>query len=164
MRRSGPPPKPTALKKLAGNPGKRPLPENEPHPPVPTHTPRAPRHLNDEGKREWRRIVKVLVRLGLYTVVDRAALAMYCQAWGRWVEAENKLNEVDLVIASDKGNLYQNPWLGVASKAWSQLSKILPEFGLTPSARARLEVIPQEDEPTLAEMLFGADVQVADGR
>jgi P27 family predicted phage terminase small subunit len=146
-------PKPNALKRLAGNPGKRPLNE-EPQPPMPNHTPYVPRHLNEEGKREWRRIVSVLLALGLYTVVDRAALAMYCQAWGRWVEAERTLAKEGPVLTSDKGNLYQNPWLHVANKAWDQMRKILAEFGLTPSSRARLSVNESGQELSLAELLF----------
>lgn len=155
-------PKPTAMKKLAGNPGKRPLNENEPQPPVPDRIPYVPRHLNDEGKREWRRIVNVLLEMGLYTVVDRAALAMYCQAWGRWVEAERKLDkEREVLTSKATGNMYQNPWLHVANKAWEQMRKILAEFGLTPSSRARLSVSGGGKEPSLAEILF-ADA-VGDG-
>jgi P27 family predicted phage terminase small subunit len=141
------------MKLLAGNPGKRPL-SNEPQPPVPDRIPYTPRHLNEAGKREWRRIVSVLLDLGLYTVVDRAALAMYCQAWGRWVEAERKLAKEGPILKSDKGNLYQNPWLHVANKAWEQMRKILAEFGLTPSSRARLSVGVGDREPSLAEILF----------
>jgi len=154
-------PKPTAMKKLAGNPGKRSLNGGEPQPPVPANTPYAPRHLSNEAKREWRRMVSVLMDLGLYTVVDRAALAMYCQAWGRWVHAERKLAEQDIILKSCKGNLYQNPWLHVANKAWEQMRKILPEFGLTPSSRSRLVINALDEEPSLAEILF-AGVQISD--
>lgn len=154
-------PKPTKMKQLAGNPGKRPLNENEVEPPVPDRIPYAPRHLNGEAKREWRRIVAILLELELYTEVDRAALAMYCQAWGRWVEAEKKLAKEDLILTSCKGTFYQNPRLHVANKAWEQMRKILPEFGLTPSSRARLSVGGSR-EPSLAEVLF-ADAVAKDG-
>ena len=146
-------PKPTAIKMLAGNPGKRPL-AGEPQPPIPAGTPYCPRHLNDEARREWRRIVKILLDLGLYTEVDRAALAMYCQAWGRWVTAERKVQEKGEVLVSDRGGLYQNPWLHVANRAWEQMRKVLAEFGLTPSSRTRLVARAGEPEPTLAELLF----------
>lgn len=99
--------------------------------------------------------------LGLYTDVDRAALAMYCQAWGRWVEAERELAKGEMILTSDKGNLYQNPWLHVANRAWEQMRKILAEFGLTPSSRSRLVVAAVERERSLAEVLF-ADA-IADG-
>lgn len=148
-------PKPTNLKHLAGNPGKRRLNESEPHPPVPGTAPYAPKFINAEARREWNRMVNILLELGLYTEVDRAALAMYCQAWGRWVDAEMKLQKSGLVVTSQEtGILYQNPYLSIANKAWDQMRQMLSEFGLTPAERSRLHVMPTEDEPTLAEQLF----------
>ena len=52
---AGPAPKPTAIKELAGNPGKRPLNEHEPSVPVPSSSPYAPRYLCKEEQTEWRR-------------------------------------------------------------------------------------------------------------
>jgi len=149
-------PKPSAIRILTGNPGKRPIVAGEPQPPIPDGTPYCPRHLNEPAKREWRRIVGILVDLGLYTEVDRAALAMYCQAWGRWVMAERKVQEEGEVIVSKMGGLYQNPWLHVANRAWEQMRKVLAEFGLTPSSRTRLSVRAGEPEPSLADVLFSS--------
>ena len=153
-------PKPTKLKELAGNPGGRPLNTGEPQVPVPDRTPYVPRFLNDDGKREWRRIVGLLMDLGLYTDLDRAALAMYCQAYGRWVQVERELAKEDLILTGAEGGLYQNPKLHVANKAWEQQRKILAEFGLTPSSRSRLQ-LKAGDVPSLAEMLF--NMAVSDG-
>ncbi len=76
MARRGPAPKPTRMKVLAGNPGKRPLNRREPQPKP--GLPRCPAQLSEEAKREWKRISKELDRLGLLTVLDRAALSAYC--------------------------------------------------------------------------------------
>ncbi len=112
-------PKPTALKKLAGNPGRRPL--NEKEPMIREGKPRCPSHLNEPAKTEWRRIAPVLYEAGLITHIDRALLAAYCQNYGRWVEAELKLRELresvpkqDLVIKTMNGNYVQNPWIQIA--------------------------------------------------
>jgi len=159
----GPAPKPTAVKKLAGNPGKRRMNATEPHPPVPDGTPYAPRFLNNEAAAEWRRMVGVLIGLGLYTEVDRAALAMYCQSWGRWVVAERAIAKDGEILTSGEGGKYQNPWRYEANKAQDQMRKLLSEFGLTPSSRSRLSIPSAPDEPTLAEQLFamvGGDVKV----
>ena len=115
---------------------------------------------NAEGKREWRRIVPLLIDLGLYTDLDYAALAMYCQAYGRWVQAERTLAKQDLILTGAEGGTYQNPMLHVANKAWEQMRKILAEFGLTPSSRSRLQ-LRAGDEPSLAEVLF--NMAVSDG-
>jgi len=150
----GPPPKPTKLKILAGNPGRRPLNEAEPAPPVPSSTPYVPRWLDPEAKREWRRITKVLIELGLYTELDRAALIMYCQAWALYVKAQKELATTDLVLTGTKGGQYQSPWLGISNRAHGQLRAMLAEFGLSPAQRARVVATPAERERSLAEILF----------
>ena len=96
-------PLPTNIKLLRGNPGKRPLNEREPEPKA--KLPRAPEHLNDEAKREWRRMAHTLYDLGLLTEIDRAALAAYCVAWGRWVEAEKNLQKYGTVMMSPEKRL-----------------------------------------------------------
>lgn len=147
-------PKPTAMKQLAGNPGKRPLNSNEPRPPVPDVTPYAPRHLNADAKREWRRVVPILLQLGMYTELDRSAVAMLCQAWGRWVVAEMHLREEGEVLKSATGYMYQNPWRFEANKAQDMLRRMLSEFGMTPSSRSRFHLPGEQEEPSLAEQLF----------
>ena len=155
--RPGPVPKPTKLKELAGNPGKRPLNEREPAVAVPSSAPYAPRFLNKEGKREWRRMAKLLLEVGLYSEVDRAALAMYCQAWGRWIEAEQMLRKTGgpVLVSSETLNLYQSPWLHVANKAQEQLRRMIAEFGLSPAQRSRVVAMAATEEPSLAEILRG---------
>jgi phage terminase small subunit len=54
----GRPPKPTALKVLEGNPGKRPLNQNEPKPEK--KAPNCPSWLLPDAKKEWRRLSKEL--------------------------------------------------------------------------------------------------------
>jgi len=131
-------PTPTALKILAGNPGKRPLNSNEPRPAA--AVPSCPRHLNTEARREWRRITQELAAVGLLTNLDRGALAAYCVAWARWCEAEQHLNTEGTVSKTPNGYPQQSPWLAVANKSIEQLSKLAAEFGLTPSSRTRLSV------------------------
>lgn len=50
-------PKPTAMKVLEGNPGKRQLNSKEPKPVK--KAPRCPNWLEDEAKKEWKRMVTV---------------------------------------------------------------------------------------------------------
>lgn len=148
-------PKPTALKLLAGNPGKRPLPENEPQPaaPIGPRAPYAPRFLDEEGQKEWRRIVTCLIDAGLYTEVDRAALAMYCTAWSRWLAAERKIDEGEAVHITDKNYHHQSPWVSIANQRWSQLKAIMAEFGMTPSSRSRVTAVKPEEKDELQQLL-----------
>lgn len=140
-------PKPVALKLLAGNPGRHRLP-NVPQPA--TELPDCPEHLSGEAVVEWERISPQLVKLGLLSQLDRAALAMYCSAWGRWIDAERKLEEGGTVVKSPSGYPIQNPYLAVASGAAKQMFRMLAEFGLSPSARCSLDLVPNQPQSTLA--------------
>ena len=78
-------PKPTALKKLEGNPGKRKLNEREPK-----FEGRAtcPKDLDPLAKKEWRRVCRQLEEKNLLTTVDRNSLAAYCICWFHAQKAE----------------------------------------------------------------------------
>ena len=142
--RSGRRPLPTQLKVLRGNTGRRPLNQGEPKPrPV---LPSPPGHLSDEAKREWKRVGELLDGLGLVSEMDRAALAGYCQAWGRWVEAENGLKTYGVVIKSPGGFPIQSPFFAVANKALEQMRGFLIEFGMTPASRSRVHASEAKDD------------------
>ena len=71
-------PKPTALKVLEGNPGKRPLNDHEPIPPKGEL--KCPSWLLPEAKKEWKRLASSLEAMGVLTMADLTAFAGYCQA------------------------------------------------------------------------------------
>lgn len=112
--------------------------EHAPEPP--DALPRRPDHLSDAAKKEWRRLAGPLWRMGVLTVADRAALAGYCQAWGRWIEAEEKLAETPPLIKTPSGYVQQSPWLSVANKQLELMGRYMSELGLTPAARMKLSL------------------------
>jgi len=96
--------------------------------------------LSPTAKAEWKRLARMLNKIGLLTQVDRAALAAYCQAWGRWVEAERKLAETPVLLKTPAGYVQPSPWLTIANKQLELMAKFMAELGLTPSARSRLAI------------------------
>lgn len=151
----GPLPKPTALKLLEGNAGKRPLdlaagvnPKIE--------IPSAPKHLSKEAKKEWVRITPLLEDLGLISGLDRTALALYCQAAGRLAELETAFNGmvakkvcegVDYADAvyqasyavTPSGYAQQSVIVQLIGKHREQVNRYLMHFGLSPAARGRVQ-------------------------
>jgi P27 family predicted phage terminase small subunit len=142
--RQGRRPVPTTLKALRGNPGKRPLSDDEPRPEATLPAP--PSHLSAEAKREWWRLGRQLKAIGLMTNIDRGALALYCQAWSRWLEAEKALKTYGVMVKSPNGFPMQSPYLAVANKAMEQIRTMLCEFGMSPSSRTRVHATPHADE------------------
>jgi len=109
---------------------------NEPKPKL--AIPSCPPHLDEEARKEWRRIAKELFTLGLLTKIDRAALAGYCQCWSRWSHAEEELKKTGLVVQSPNGYPILSPYLPIATKALQQMQSFLSEFGLSPASRSKV--------------------------
>jgi P27 family predicted phage terminase small subunit len=143
-------PIPSAIRAVRGNPGKRTGNEREPE--FAAAIPGCPAHLDGEARAEWDRVAKELHDKGVLAQVDRAALACYCQAWGRLCEAEVKVRDMGLVLEGEKGS-YQNPWLFVANKAMEQIKAFAAEFGMTPSSRTRVKAGRKETDSPLARLL-----------
>ena len=105
------------------------------------------------------RVAVELHRIGLLTGVDRAALAAYCQAFGQWVEARRAIREMakanpstaGLTIRTSNGNVIQNPLVGIANRAAADMVKYAVEFGMTPSARSRVQATSDDEDNTFSQ-------------
>jgi len=174
----GPARKPDVLKIHEGNRGHRSI--NLPAGVNPTvEEPDIPKHLGREARKEWRRIVPTLLELGLLTRIDRAALALYCQAFGRMVELDIAMaRRIDKLV--DEGRDYyeavDSVHISYAASGYSQMSarastirsyreevlRYLAQFGLSPSARARVTPsnnqlsLPGMDKPATAWQKFAS--------
>lgn len=96
-------PIPSNVHALRGNPGRRPLKENYLKPSA--AIPQCPDFLSPIARAEWQRITEQLSVLGLVSELDRAALAAYCVAYGRWVEAEEQLRQFGPIYKSPRSYL-----------------------------------------------------------
>ena len=135
----GPKPKPTTVKKQAGNPGHRSLNDSEPqfNPALPD----PPAHLTESAVLEWNRVAPQLFTARVLTDADKASLAAYCQAYADWVDAREALRTHGFTIITEKGNIIQSPWVGIANKAMNNFVRIAAEFGMTPSSRTRVSTL-----------------------
>jgi len=138
MAQRGRKPKPTAIKVLEGNPGRRPLCNNEPMPEK--VAPKCPTWLEPEAKKEWRRMTKTLEAIGVLTQVDTTAFAGYCQAYARWKEAEEFLSKHGTIFKTPSGYIQQVPQVSIAQTYLKIMKDFCSEFGLTPAARSRISV------------------------
>ena len=133
--------KPTNLKVLTGNPGKRALNKNEPKPKMATIKP--PPGLSKLAKKHWRQVAAHLVACGLLTEADKPAFSLYCEAYAKWADANEMIATHGTVVKSPNGFPVQSPYLAIANRAHDQMVKLLVEFGMTPSSRSGISVEPQ---------------------
>lgn len=119
-------PKPTALHKLNGNPGKRALNYDEPQPPMMTAADIPPElDGNRVAMREWVRLVPMLRACKQITEADRAALISLCLEWSRYLELQAGNTVRDFIERRHALNSCLRLW---------------PELGLTPSSRSRVKI------------------------
>ena len=131
-------PTPTAILNLTGSRvGSRRRREPEPERGIPS----CPPHLDDEAKREWRRLVKILDKANVLTLADRGVLAAYCAAWSRMIRAEAKLAEIGMIIQGVDGSARPNPWHGILVHATKQVQVFGAELGLSPASRPKTRTI-----------------------
>ena len=123
--KTGRPAKPTTLKLLAGNPGKRPI--NTREPVTGEIDLMAPPELSEAAVAHWNRNAPMLAKSGVLKQSDRDLLAAYAEAYAAFRAS----------IDSGKLNV---PLL-------AQIRAMLGEMGMTPAARTRIIV----DKPTEKE-------------
>jgi P27 family predicted phage terminase small subunit len=142
-RLTGPKPKPGAIKKLQGNPGKRPI-KDDLVTSYDENVPDPPDTLNELGKTEWKRVSPILHEMKLLANLDLVALEAYCVSFVQWRESNAQLSKYGLIIKSPNGYPMQSPYLSISKGALADMARFMAEFGMTPSSRGRLNV--QEKE------------------
>jgi len=138
----GPSPKPTARRRLEGNPGKRKYNPAEPEPPVPVVAfDEPPLELADHkvGAEEWRRLAPILRKARQITDADRAALLALCVEWERYLEATARVRRSGMVVKAPSGYPMTNPFLSIARAALIACGRLWGELGLTPASRTRVQ-------------------------
>jgi len=144
------PRKPTAVKEVMGNPGKRATGKQEPDPTyLNDMTP--PEWLSDGARVVWLQEAPKFRAARLLTEVDVLAFAAMCQSAADYRRAVAKTGDMDVKSKfreDEEGNVVEvgehlNPWAMVKSMASKQLGMWLGKFGGTPQDRTRVEVNPQ---------------------
>lgn len=146
-------PTPTHLKELRGNPGKRPLPKDEPQPQGNLF--RAPEHLSESQQARWTYAIANSPP-GLLKRLDRDVLAAWVVAADMHAVATAKQAEMDagsdvplLAMVGGTvnehgrrvgGTLQQSPYLPIINRQAQMMARLAAELGFSPSARTRISL------------------------
>jgi P27 family predicted phage terminase small subunit len=128
--------KPNKLKLVEGNPGKRPIKKQKK---IDANNLKCPIWLCSEAKEEWKIILRILKKLNLISTLDKAVLAMYCQNYARWKQAEEELNNEKLKTLGQRGPII-NPLVKISQSYQTRLKISIEKLGLSPSDRANLDI------------------------
>ncbi len=146
---TGPKPKPTLLKVLNGNPGKRPLNQREPKPTGDLKDP--PDHFSQEQTDIWNYAIAHAPK-GLLKNIDLSVLEIWTTSFALYREAERLLKQAGPTVSSPNGLLMPHPSIAIMNKQAGNMMKAAAEMGFTPSSRSRIAVDPEveADDPWAA--------------
>lgn len=140
-------PKPTRVKEIQGNPGKRGLNPDEPKPGVPV---KRPRGLARGPRRLWDEVAPDLERVGVMTGWDTFAFRLLAEHYAFALEAADQLRDEGLTVDGRDGPK-KNPVATVFKENGMAALRIMTEFGMTPSSRTRLSIPEGAEQLSLFE-------------
>lgn len=169
-------PTPSHLRLVKGNPGKRPINEQEPTPR--RERPSAPAHISDLAREVWGQAVLILDEMGILTRADVFAVEMLCEAMADHRAAGSTIRECAAAAHAVKGTEEKSdftldgryyrtinqsggvmwrshPAVALRADADRRIKAWCAEFGLTPSARSRI-VTGEAEKDDIAKRYFTA--------
>lgn len=137
----GRPPTSPELKRLMGNPGKRPIPTSV----SPTGKLTPPSQMQPAARAAWRRIVGAMPD-GTYAATDAMTLAVLCEAVADYWEAADAVAKNGRYAPGATGQMTIAPWVKDKADAARLIYTYSQRLYLDPVARASLTTVPTKDE------------------
>ena len=154
---AGRPRKPTTLKVIQGNPGKRALPANEPQPEKGARP--SPKYLKKKARDWYAEVAAELDKVGVLTVLDSNALELLIEAYAEYrqhcatLDAEGYTYRT--TSTSGETVIKAHPASVMKSDAWKRIRAMLTEFGMTPASRSKVSTKGPDTVDPMAEFING---------
>lgn len=150
--------KPTApeILKMQGSFVKHPERENKLAPVANGQEPEMPSYFNEDEKQKWAELLIDMRKNGILSSDLREIMTAYCSAYGGWMNARRMVEKTGIVLVrkgEDGALIKRNPFSVELHKYREEMNRLLPELGLTPSARSRMVAQIPDDEDPLTEWL-----------
>ena len=146
MGKRGPPPAPDAAKLRRGETrpsrlnGREPLPRRR--------LPAMPTGLAPSAQTAWRHVLREMRDAEVLSGADAHLLRIYCGAYARYVEAAELYAQASPLL-KDRGHLVKNPLHQVVRDSADQVRLLARELGLSPAARASLQLAIGPEAPDI---------------
>jgi P27 family predicted phage terminase small subunit len=119
----------------------------------------APSWMSAEAKREWRRVMPLLVECRILTTADLGSLENYCIHIGTIRQMDKHIEEHGAIFEAFKDTedgmvslgMKRNPAVGIRSDSTTQSRLLSAELGLTPTSRSRPSIRDDGDEDELVD-------------
>ena len=91
----------------------------------------APKGLTAPARKEYIRLVKLLVGRQHWREDFNGLVAIYAQAWADWLQARESIDSAGLLIRSPKGEPIENPYNRVAERAEIRMIGVAGQMGMS---------------------------------
>jgi P27 family predicted phage terminase small subunit len=114
------------------------VPSHEPRPDV--EIPPRPRQLTGAvAKKEWNRVTRELLNLGVISRLDAGVLAAYCTAYATMLAADEAVQRGGILVDGPAGP-QKNPAVSTALAACDAVRRLAGELGMSPASRSKVSV------------------------
>jgi P27 family predicted phage terminase small subunit len=112
--------------------------------------PKAPRWLKDRALDKWQELWgSLLDRNHISPTVHGDLVALYCESYGSFREAVEKLASMGSLVKDKNDRVVPNPYVDIRDTAMRQMTDIGERLGLMPSAGVRYsDFAPTAQEPS----------------
>ena len=112
---------------------------------LPSSMPVLPDYISDQAKTYYLATASKLHKMNLINDVDDTALVLLAEAYDDYRKAKDYIDKHGDVysVTNQAGEILwkMHPKARIMSESWLRVKKMLSEFGLTPSARAKLNAV-----------------------
>lgn len=113
--------------------------------------PAPPKEMTPEAKKEWRRVMPVLVDRRVLSAADLAAVERYCDATGDIAIARARIRLDGDYVENRLGELKRHPAFATLRESTAEARRWAAELGLTPASRSRVEIGESDDADSLLD-------------
>lgn len=99
--------------------------------------PPVPKDMTDEAKKEWRRVMPVLVERRVLSQADIHAVERFCEATGDIRIARAAIDRDGAYVENRLGELKRHPAFATLREATAESRRWAAELGLSPASRSR---------------------------
>jgi len=123
---------------------------------LPSSMPILPDYISKSAQSYYLATASKLVKMNLINDVDETALVLLAEAYDDYRKAKDYIDEHGdtYSVTNQAGEILwkMHPKARIMSESWLRVKKMLSEFGLTPSARAKLNAV-EDQVITLDDLL-----------
>jgi len=104
-----------------------------------TRVPATPKDLGVEGKKEWRRVCRLMIAEEMLTSWDLVSLTAMCFEWERYFGAVKDIEKNGESYTNDRDIEVLRPASTIRNKAFANYTKLLRLYGGDNEARSKMK-------------------------